>query len=60
LHVEDGASLTGMAIARGGASVAPTGRVRGSACWAVRALAAQRATLGRLRPAPGAGNVGPI
>jgi hypothetical protein len=60
LLIEDGASLTGMAIARGGASVATSGRVRGSACWAARAVAAQRETLGRLRPVPGVGALGPL
>jgi len=60
LSVEDGASLTGMAIATGGVSVAAMGSVHGSACWAARALASQRATLGRLRPVPGVGNLGPI
>ena len=60
LRVEDGASLTGMAIASGGASVATTGKVQGSACWAARAIAAQRGTLGRLRSVPGVGHLGPI
>jgi hypothetical protein len=60
LRVEDGASLTGMAVAHGGASVATTGRIHGSACWATRALAAHRSTLGRLRSVPGVGRLGPI
>jgi hypothetical protein len=60
LRVEGGAELVGFAIAQGGVVVAADGRVRGSACWAARALAAQRATLGRLRPVPGVGVIGPI
>jgi hypothetical protein len=60
LRVEGGASLEGLALAAGGVHVAAGARIRGSACWAARALAAQRATLGRLRPLPGVGAIGPL
>ena len=60
LRVQDGASLEGLALAAGGVHVASGGRIRGSACWAARALAAQRATLGRLRRVPGVGWIGPL
>ncbi len=60
LHIEGGASLEGMALAGGGVYVASGARIRGSACWAARTLAAQRATLGRLRPLPGVGAIGPL
>ena len=60
LRVQDGASLEGLALAAGGVHVASGGRIRGSACWAARALAAQRASLGRLRRVPGVGSIGPL
>ncbi|HSH74321.1 MAG TPA: hypothetical protein VLA09_01340, partial [Longimicrobiales bacterium] len=60
LLVEGGASFEGLAVAQGGAEVAADGRVRASACWAVRALEAQRGTLGRLIPVPGVGEIGPL
>ena len=60
LRVEDGSSLDGMALAAGGVYVASDARIRGSGCWAVRALSAQRATLGRLRLLPGVGAIGPL
>jgi len=60
LHLEDGAELVGMALAAGGLAVAPAARLRASACWAARALASQRATLGGLHPLPGSGPIGPL
>jgi len=60
LHVANEAELVGMAVAVGGVSVEAGGRVRGSSCWVVRALAAQRGTLGRFRLVPGVGPLGPI
>jgi hypothetical protein len=60
LVLEADARLVGMAIAAGGARLAPGSVLHASACWATRALAAQRATLGRLRAVPGVGVLGPI
>ena len=60
LRLEDGASLDGFAVALGGGSVDAGSRVRGSACWAVLALAAQRAALGGLVAVPGVGPIGPL
>ncbi len=60
LRVEGGATLEGMALVGGGLHVATNGRIVASACWAARALAAQRTTLGRLRALPGGGPLGPI
>jgi hypothetical protein len=60
LRVESGGELVGMAIATGGTEIAAGGVVRASACWAVRALAANRAQLGRLRAMPGQGALGPV
>jgi hypothetical protein len=60
LRVEDGATLHGMALVRGGLFVASPARIQASACWAVRVLAAQRPTLGRLLEVPGVGWIGPL
>jgi hypothetical protein len=60
LRLEDGASLDGFALALGGGAVAVGSRARGSGCWAVRALAAQRVALGGLMAVPGVGPVGPL
>lgn len=60
MRIEDGSSLDGLAIASGGVELTADSRVRGSACWAVRALAAQRGALGRLITVPGVGEVGPL
>ena len=60
LRLEGAATLEGLAIALAGAQVASGSRVRASACWAVRALAAQRAVLGGLRVVPGVGPIGPL
>jgi hypothetical protein len=60
LRLEAGAELVGMALAAGGLTVAPAAELRASACWAARALAAQRATLGGLRALPGSGIIGPF
>jgi hypothetical protein len=60
LRLEDDAELAGMALAGGGVYLAAGARLSASACWAARALAAQRGTLGRLRPLPGVGKVGPL
>jgi len=60
LRVESGGELVGMAVTTGGADVAAGGLVRASACWAALALAANRAQLGRLRPMPGQGALGPV
>jgi hypothetical protein len=60
LHVEGSATLEGLALAWGGGSVAADARVRGSACWAVRALAAQLPTLGGPIAVPGVGLFGPL
>jgi hypothetical protein len=60
LHVESGGELVGMAVTTGGADIAAGGLVRASACWAARALAANRAQLGRLRSLPGQGVLGPV
>lgn len=45
LDVREGAELTGYAVAAGGLSVASGSRIVGSACWAERALRANRALL---------------
>ncbi|MGE0160947.1 MAG: hypothetical protein AB7T31_16210 [Gemmatimonadales bacterium] len=55
LRVRGGGQLIGMAVATGGAYVASGSAVRGSACWATRALAARRADLGALRLTEGVG-----
>lgn len=60
VRLEDGASLEGFAVALGGGSIAAGSRVRGSACWAARALAAQRVALGGLVAVPGVGPIGPL
>jgi hypothetical protein len=60
LRVEGGAELVGMAVATGGAHIGPGGGVRASACWATRALAANRSRLGRMRPIPGQAVLGPL
>jgi hypothetical protein len=59
LLIAEEAQLVGAAIAYGAVRVSTGGSVRGSACWVVRSLAAQRATLGRLRLVPGA-SLGPL
>lgn len=60
VRLEDGAVLEGLAIASGGIYVASDAQVLASGCWSVRALAAQRSTLGRLVPLPGTGWIGPL
>jgi len=60
LRVEGGGELVGMALTTGGVDVAAGGVMRASACWAARALAANRAGLGRLRPIPGQAVLGPV
>jgi hypothetical protein len=60
LRLEGSATLAGMAIALDGAHVGVGSRVRSSACWVVRALAAQRPALGGLRVVPGVGRIGPL
>ncbi len=60
VRLEGGAVFEGMALAGGGILVDADARVRGSACWAVRALAAHRETFGRLLPLPGTGRIGPF
>jgi hypothetical protein len=60
LRLEEGAALEGFAMALGGGSVGVGSTVRGSACWAVRALAAQRPTLGGLVAVPGVAPIGPL
>jgi hypothetical protein len=60
LRVESGGELVGMSIATGGAAIAAGGVMRASACWAVRALATNRATLGRLRRMTGQAALGPL
>jgi hypothetical protein len=60
LRVEDGASLTGLAIAHGGVAVAADAKVAASACWAVRALAANRFALGDFVQVPRVGEIGPM
>jgi hypothetical protein len=60
LRLETGAGIEGLALAAGGVELEAGARVVGSGCSAVRALAAQRRTLGRLRPLPGAGLLGPL
>ncbi len=60
LRLAPGAVLEGMALATGGVHIASGAQLVGSACWATRALAAQRATLGRPRRLPGQGRIGPL
>jgi hypothetical protein len=60
LRLEGGATFEGMALAGGGLDVAPGAAIRGSGCWAVRALASQRELLGGLVPVVGAGSIGPF
>jgi hypothetical protein len=50
LRLAGGASLEGMVLAGSGVHVEAGAAVRGSVCWAVRALAANRPTLGRFIP----------
>jgi hypothetical protein len=59
LRIENGSHLEGLAMARGGVDLSADSRVRASACWAVRALAASRASFGRLVAVPGVGAIGP-
>ena len=59
LRVLDGASLEGMAIAHGGVELGPDATIHGSACWAVRVLAAHRPTLGRPISLHSARRIGP-
>jgi hypothetical protein len=60
LRIADGGQLVGMVVAAGGVHVATGGSVRGSACWAVRSLAAQRAVLGGFLLLPETGSLGPL
>ena len=60
LRLQDGASLEGLALALGGATVAPNARIIASACWAVRTLAAARGALGIMLPVPGVAPIGPL
>jgi len=60
LHIDDGAAVEGLAVALGGINVGPLGRFTASACWAARAIAAQRGTLGRLIAVPGVGRLDPL
>jgi len=59
LRVLDGATLEGMAVAYGGVEVGTEGTIRGSACWAVRSLAALRESLGSPVPFRIAQRIGP-
>ena len=59
LVLEGASSFEGMAIALGGLALAPGSTLRASACWAVRALDAQRSALGGFLPVPG-GRLGPF
>jgi len=59
LRVIEGARLEGMGVAYTGVEVGADAAIRGSACWAVRALAAHRTTLGRPVPLHGATRIGP-
>jgi hypothetical protein len=60
LRIENGSHLEGLAIARGGVDLSADSRVRASACWAVRALTASRASFGGLVAVPGVGAIGPL
>ena len=60
LRLEGAAILQGLALALEGAHVGVDSRLVASACWAVRALTAQRAALGGLRVVPGVGPIGPL
>lgn len=60
VSLEGGSVFEGMALAGSGLHIAPGSRVRGSTCWAVRALAAQRPLLGRLLPLESVGRIGPL
>jgi hypothetical protein len=60
LRLDGAATLQGMAIALEGAHVGAGSRIGASACWALRALDAQRAALGGLRAVPGVGPLGPL
>jgi hypothetical protein len=60
LRVEDGSHLEGLAIAWGGLDLSTDSRLRASACWAVRALTASRASLGGLVAVPSVGAIGPL
>jgi hypothetical protein len=59
LRVETGATLEGLALAGGGLFLGAGSSLRGSPCWAVRALAAQRDALARLVEVSAAGPIGP-
>ena len=59
LVVEDGAELEGLFVATAGLRVASGSSIRGAACWALRTLAAARASLGGPLIIPGVGRIGP-
>lgn len=59
LVLAGGSSFEGMVIALGGLAVASGSTLRASACWAVRALDAQRSALGGFSPVAG-GRLGPF
>jgi hypothetical protein len=59
LRVEGGAAFEGLALAGGGVLLDAGSSLTASACWAVRALAAQRDGLGRLEEVSVIGPVGP-
>lgn len=60
LTLASGSRLVGLARAVGGVAVAPDSEVDGSGCWAFQVLSGVRPLLGRLRPLPGSGQVGPL
>lgn len=60
LRITGAARLTGLAEARGGVTVDEGATVRGSACWAVRALDAGRELLSAPVALPASGWIGPL
>jgi len=59
LRVEGGSAFEGLVLAGGGVQLGEGSTLTGSACWAVRALAAQRDVLGRFLQVSTAGPIGP-
>ncbi len=60
LRLEGAANFEGLAWASGGLSVASGASVRGSGCWAVRALNAHRERLGRFVVVDSGTRIGPL
>ena len=60
LRLEGGATVEGLALAGGGLALASGASLRASACWALRALTAQRERLGRFVLVDAGAPIGPF